>query len=260
MAERKGFVLYGDIEETLNEMTDEEAAALFRGLVRYFNTGADPGFDGILKFVFIPIRQQMDRDREKYDAKCERNRAAAQKRWDANAYRCMQTYANDANTNKDTNKDKDTNKNKNKKADKTASVARATVASSAIQYLNEKTGGNYKTTASVVRNIGAIIDAGHTAEDIRAVIEKKCAEWIHEPKMRAYLRPSTLFGDKFEEYLAAPEPAAAEEERLEAEKKERARKAKEEQKRREEELDAKWLEENRERLEATRRKYGIGVQ
>ena len=38
-----------------------------------------------------------------------------------------------------------------------------------------------------------------------AVIDKKCAEWLHDPKMRAYLRPETLFGAKFEGYLNAPE-------------------------------------------------------
>ena len=46
---------------------------------------------------------------------------------------------------------------------------------------------------------------GYTVEDFVAVIDKKCAEWLHDPKMRAYLRPETLFGSKFEGYLNAPE-------------------------------------------------------
>jgi hypothetical protein len=44
-------------------------------------------------------------------------------------------------------------------------------------------------------------------------VDKKCAEWFGDSKMRSYLRPSTLFGDKFGEYLAAPISIAAERER-----------------------------------------------
>ena len=37
------------------------------------------------------------------------------------------------------------------------------------------------------------------------VIDRKCADWLDDDKMREHLRPSTLFRvDKFEEYLNAP--------------------------------------------------------
>lgn len=47
---------------------------------------------------------------------------------------------------------------------------------------------------------------GFTLDDFKTVIAKKAAEWGKEPEkgqndMRPYLRPSTLFGTKFEEYL-----------------------------------------------------------
>jgi hypothetical protein len=35
------------------------------------------------------------------------------------------------------------------------------------------------------------------------VIDKKCQEWLGDPKMQQYLRPETLFGTKFEGYLNA---------------------------------------------------------
>ena len=106
--DQKGFVVYGDIKESLDELTDEQVATLFRGMVDYHVTGKDPKFKGILKFVFIPIKQQMDRNTEKYEARCERNRANANKRWngmqsDAIAYNRMQSDAIDANTNTKTN-------------------------------------------------------------------------------------------------------------------------------------------------------------
>ena len=42
-----------------------------------------------------------------------------------------------------------------------------------------------------------------TVDDFKTVIDKKCAEWLGNPKMEQYLRPETLFGTKFESYLNA---------------------------------------------------------
>lgn len=112
--DRKGFLVYGDIQEVVKRLSDEEAGQLLKGMLGYFVDGKDPKFSGVLEFVFIPIKQQMDRDAEKYIEKCEKMRENAQKRWqnDAKAYNGMQMYANDANTktNTDTNTktDKDT--------------------------------------------------------------------------------------------------------------------------------------------------------
>ncbi len=42
---------------------------------------------------------------------------------------------------------------------------------------------------------------GFSVDDIKSVIEHKVGEWKDDPKMSEYLRPSTLFGNKFESYL-----------------------------------------------------------
>lgn len=73
-------------------------------------------------------------------------------------------------------------------------------------HLNQKAGTSYKATSKATqRHINARLAEGYTVEDFISVIDKKCAEWLHDPKMRAYLRPETLFGSKFEGYLNAPE-------------------------------------------------------
>ena len=107
--DQKGFIVYGDIKAVIDELDDGQVAQLFRGMVGYFTEGREPKFSGILKFVFIPIKQQMDRDADKYDKKCEKMRENANKRWqNANASNGNQLHANDANTN--TNTDTDTKK------------------------------------------------------------------------------------------------------------------------------------------------------
>ena len=107
---QKGFVVYGDIEAVVEELTDDQVGKLFRGMISYFSTGKAPKFDGVLKYVWIPIRQQMDRDKEKYEAKCEKNREKIQKYWDSvksdtNEYNGIQTYTTATNTNTKTNTD-----------------------------------------------------------------------------------------------------------------------------------------------------------
>ena len=108
---QKGFIVYGDTKSLADELSDEQLGQLFRGMLDYFVSGKAPKFSGVLKFAFIPIKQQMDRDQQKYDAKCEKNRENAKKRWErnSNGYERMRTDANNANTNTNTNTNTKTN-------------------------------------------------------------------------------------------------------------------------------------------------------
>lgn len=53
-------------------------------------------------------------------------------------------------------------------------------------------------------------DAGRTIEDLRLVVRDKIAEWGNDAKMKRFIRPSTLFGEKFEGYLAKARKAEKE--------------------------------------------------
>lgn len=71
-----------------------------------------------------------------------------------------------------------------------------------IDYLNEKTGKNYKHKAKInQRVIKARMNEGYTLEDFKTVIDKKTAKWNDDVKMKEYLRPETLFSTKFDRYL-----------------------------------------------------------
>ena len=115
--EQKGFIVYGDIKAVIDELDDSQVAQLFRGMVEYFISGKVPKFSGVLKFVWITIKQQMDRDQQKYDAKCEKNRRNIKEYWDSvkndtNVYGRIRTntIATNTNTNTNTNTDTDTKK------------------------------------------------------------------------------------------------------------------------------------------------------
>ena len=71
-----------------------------------------------------------------------------------------------------------------------------------IEHLNQRIGTEYKTTTSkTISLINARLKEGFTIDDFFTVIEKKAAEWVNDEKMERYLRPETLFSNKFESYL-----------------------------------------------------------
>ena len=74
-----------------------------------------------------------------------------------------------------------------------------------IDYLNMRTGSNYKHTTNKTKDlIKARFNEGFTIDDFKIVIDKKCMEWINDTNMNKYLRPETLFSPKFESYLNQP--------------------------------------------------------
>ncbi|MFC4802586.1 conserved phage C-terminal domain-containing protein [Neobacillus sp. GCM10023253] len=71
-----------------------------------------------------------------------------------------------------------------------------------VDYLNAKTDANYKSgTKKTNQLIQTRLKEGFTVEDFKKVIDLKTAEWLDDPHMSTYLRPETLFGNKFESYL-----------------------------------------------------------
>lgn len=73
---------------------------------------------------------------------------------------------------------------------------------SIIGYLNQKTGKRYSHTANKNKDlIKARWNEGFREEDFKKVIDKKTEEWLGDEKMKQYLRPVTLFSNKFDEYL-----------------------------------------------------------
>lgn len=103
MADKKSMILYFDMIEQWDMLTDEQAGALIKALLRYGKTGEQfQTDDGMLKMAFSFIAAQIDRDCEKWDDVKKKRVEAAQKRWEkkqTDEMQCdaMQTNANDAN-------------------------------------------------------------------------------------------------------------------------------------------------------------------
>lgn len=71
-----------------------------------------------------------------------------------------------------------------------------------IVYLNGVCGTNYKATGKKTKeHITARWSDGFRLDDFKKVITNKARDWIDDNYWSKFLRPSTLFGTKFEEYL-----------------------------------------------------------
>jgi uncharacterized phage protein (TIGR02220 family) len=70
-----------------------------------------------------------------------------------------------------------------------------------VDYLNIKANTSYRiNTKNTQSLINARVKEGFTVEDFKKVIDSKSNEWLNTD-FEKYLRPATLFGGKFENYL-----------------------------------------------------------
>jgi len=93
---------------------------------------------------------------------------------------------------------------KNEKTNNEEQIQDNKICESVISHLNALIGSAYKPTSRANRElIDGLVSEGFTEAEIITVIDKKYAEW-HGTDWAWCLRPSTLFGQRFEGYLNAP--------------------------------------------------------
>ena len=99
------------------------------------------------------------------------------------------------NNNLTTNQQQSNNTTKKKEKDNN------NIYSLVIDYLNRKASTNYRASTKNTQSfINARLKEGYTVEDFKKVVDSKSKEWLNTD-FEKYLRPATLFGTKFENYL-----------------------------------------------------------
>jgi hypothetical protein len=97
MAEnKKSFVLYCDLLNTVEGLTDKEGGLLLKHILRYVNDKNPVTDNKIIKIAFEPIKQQLKRDLVKYERIREKNSHNAKIRWDAKNATASERMPNDA--------------------------------------------------------------------------------------------------------------------------------------------------------------------
>lgn len=76
---KNSFLIYLDYEEQFDLLSDEELGQLMRAIMQYEKTGEEIKLEGMLKMAFSFIKTQLDKDREKYNEVCEKNKRNGKK-------------------------------------------------------------------------------------------------------------------------------------------------------------------------------------
>ena len=214
---KNSFVLYTSYSEHLQLLNREQRGDLFSAIMAYA-TGEDlPDMDGITKMAFSFIKTDMDRDQAKYERTCEARREAGKAggRPKANAYSEKAKKANGFFEKQTEAKKPDDEDEYDDEDDLKEILAKASTKKgpdpkpaaeypykAITDYLNEKAGKAFLDKSKDTRkHIKARMDEGFTLDDFYKVIDNTVKRWKGDPKMCDYLRPSTLFGTKFESYL-----------------------------------------------------------
>lgn len=83
----------------------------------------------------------------------------------------------------------------------TDSISNTEIIKEIIDYLNIKSNKSFRSNnKETIKHINARLNEGFTIDDFKKVIDVKTKEWLNT-NMDMYLRPQTLFNNKFESYL-----------------------------------------------------------
>lgn len=76
---KNSFILYNDLYNIIEELTDEEAGIIFRAILCYQNTGEIIEMPRDLRLLFLSIKGDLDRNNDKYEETCKKRRESGKK-------------------------------------------------------------------------------------------------------------------------------------------------------------------------------------
>lgn len=101
---KNSFIVYHNYREKLKTLSDAQLGKLFRAMLNYSITGAEPKLAGAVKMAFQFIKVTMDEDKQKYNSICEKRKESGSiggKQKVANASNCKQKVASVADNDND---------------------------------------------------------------------------------------------------------------------------------------------------------------
>lgn len=224
---KDNFLLKKSSIEVFESLSDEDAGKLIKGILRYVND-KEMELTGYLRTVFIPIKQEIDSNEKKYEEICNMRKEIGKLGGAPKGNKNAKKEETTKNNQKQPKQPKGSKNNQNnllrhnhihihnqdnkelligygeeeeKKKKTTDDTSRLGEIAKIIEYLNSKASTHYRTSnKSTQDKIIARLNEGYSLDDFIVVINNKCADWLGT-EMEKYLRPETLFGNKFEGYL-----------------------------------------------------------
>lgn len=111
---KDSFILYTEQKAVIDKLTDEQAGKIIKAIYEYVETEKMPKLDSMLDIIIIPFKQNLDRNREKYNKISEIRAKAGAK--GGKQKKQMQTKESKCNDNDNENVNVNVNVNDNDNA------------------------------------------------------------------------------------------------------------------------------------------------
>jgi uncharacterized phage protein (TIGR02220 family) len=203
--DKKSFFLYTSQRELTQKLNTEQKANLLDAIYYYAEFGEMVKMDGMTELVMITIKQAIDRDSEKYQRIVTRNQENIKKRYSSKSTSGSFGKPNlpeaTLNGNVNVNENENVIKEKHKK-EKPKKIDYSDDAFFVLGYLNTKTRSAYRPVNTNIDLITARLKSDISKDQLIAIIDLKCRQWLNDDEKMVWLRPATLFGKtKCEQYL-----------------------------------------------------------
>lgn len=195
-----GFTIYKEYYELITLLTEREQQELLLAITKFMFEDVEPTLNDKQTKIFNNLRRPLEKSKkrskcgsitksnenqEENETKTKENQKEIKTKSNENQ------KENESKTHQDVNDNVDVNVNK---------ITLAEI-KGIIEYLNIKSNSHYKYSTDKTQTlIKARIKDGFTLDDFKIVIDKKCEEWLGTD-FEKFLRPETLFSNKFEGYL-----------------------------------------------------------
>ena len=201
-----GFTIYKEYYELITLLTEKEQQELLLAITKFMFEDIEPTLNDKQTKIFNNLRRPLEKSKKR--SKCgsitksnenqEENEIETKKN-----QKEIKTKSNEnqkENENK-THQDVNVIVNVNDNVDVNVKKISLEEIKGIVEYLNIKSNSHYKYSTDKTQTlIKARIKDGFTLDDFKIVIDKKCEEWLGTD-FEKFLRPETLFSNKFEGYL-----------------------------------------------------------
>lgn len=201
-----GFTIYKEYYELITLLTEREQQELLLAITKFMFEDVEPTLNDKQTKIFNNLRRPLEKSKKRSKCgsitKSNENQEENEIKTKENQKE-IKTKSNESqkeNENK-THQDVNVIVNVNDNVDINVKKISLEEIKGIVEYLNIKSNSHYKYSTDKTQTlIKARIKDGFTLDDFKIVIDKKCEEWLGTD-FEKFLRPETLFSNKFEGYL-----------------------------------------------------------
>lgn len=203
-----GFTIYKEYYELITLLTEREQQELLLAITKFMFEDIEPTLNDKQTKIFNNLRRPLEKSKKRSKCGSITKSNENQEENEIETKENQKEIKIKSNENQKENENKThqdvnviVNVNDNDNVDVNVKKISLEEIKGIVEYLNIKSNSHYKYSTDKTQTlIKARIKDGFTLDDFKIVIDKKCEEWLGTD-FEKFLRPETLFSNKFEGYL-----------------------------------------------------------